>query len=128
MQHTKRILVVEDDIQRIHWFRENLPADAEVHYIDIATRGVEFVNRNKYDMIFLDHDLGNIKGMDNTGYTVAKALSKTGNTSTEVVIHSWNPIGARQMAECLRSNGFNKVVESRFGSFSIKNEKKVKKL
>lgn len=119
MQYTKRILVVEDDIQRIRWFRDNLPADAEVHYIDIATRGVEFVKKNKYDMVFLDHDLGNIQGMDNTGYTVAKALSKTGNTSTEVVIHSWNPIGARQMVECLRSNGFNKVVESRFGSFSI---------
>lgn len=61
------------------------------------------VREKEYDLIFLDHDLGNREYVDsddsNTGFQVAKAIKGTPNESTFIVIHSANPVGAENIRQ-----------------------------
>lgn len=92
-----RILVVEDDSYRIEWFQKATIGHIVDFAID-ADSAIVKVHQNDYDLIFLDHDLGNRQMVSsddpNTGYTVAKSLIQSRNSKAAVVIHSLNPVGA----------------------------------
>ena len=113
-----RILVIEDSEDRLKWFQ------AEFGHCDLtmatnAKAGISYVKDRKFDLIFLDHDLGHRVFVDsndeNTGYQVAKAIviSEFNNT-TPVVIHSWNPTGAENMRTILTNS-----IYIPFGTFKI---------
>ena len=66
------------------------------------------------DYIMLDHDLGDFSGdggKELTGFDVAKYLVASGLRSIPVRIHSWNPEGAKRMAETLTAAGFDVEVK-----------------
>ena len=90
------VLVVEDNPFRIKKFKREL-IDCSVDYTDNAYGGIILVREKEYDLIFLDHDLGNSDS--NTGFQVAKAIKGTPNESAFIVIHSANPIGAKNMQQ-----------------------------
>ncbi len=94
------ILVVEDNPTRIKKFKRELIGSV-VDYTDNAHEGIILVKERKYDLIFLDHDLGgreHVSSNDlNTGFQVAKAIKGTPNESTLIVIHSANPVGAENI-------------------------------
>ena len=102
-----RIFILEDDPERIVWFKANLDTD-NLDITDLAEKGMELLHENKYDIVFLDHDLGGEVFVDsnmfNTGHTVAKMIHETKNKVTPVVIHSWNSNGAQNMKWALSAN------------------------
>ena len=100
-----KILVVEDSDKRIEWFLHEF-SDHEVTIAKNVLEGKKRVIASKYDLIFLDHDLGEKVFMssqeENTGYQVAKAIRESINSHTRVVIHSWNLAGANNISSILR--------------------------
>lgn len=105
-----RILVLEDDPERLKWFRY-----ATIGCVVDTTKDVEeakrWIDEREYDQIFLDHDLaeehyavwreGSDKHDATTGYAVARHLAENPSRSSEavIVVHSMNPIGGKRMAD-----------------------------
>lgn len=116
------IFVLEDSADRVKWFFENF-SDHNLTISNNALHAIKNLYLDKFDIIFLDHDLGgqafvNSSGF-NTGYTVAKQIPETKNNDTRVIIHSWNSAGAKNMLEELKNNSNFKssVVYLMFGTF-----------
>lgn len=113
-----KILIVEDMDDRNKWFKDTFK-DHELDMVNNSKEAIELVKNNKYDFIFLDHDLGNRifvhSNDENTGYQVAIEIPKTENKQTPVVLHSWNPGGVKNMEIALKDN--KNVYVSFFGSF-----------
>jgi CheY-like chemotaxis protein len=102
-----KIFVLEDSAERIESFKKWL-AGNDVTYVEDAATAHPLLKNVKYDLIFLDHDLGNrsmVSSDDpNTGYAVAKEIIHGVNHSTQVVVHSMNPIGAANIMGVLPNN------------------------
>jgi predicted O-methyltransferase YrrM len=116
------IFVLDDDLEiRISWFQEAYKDHTLVYALDAVT-ALDILNKRKFDLIFLDHDLGGGFMQDsdyhNTGYQVAKGLLQTINAETNVIIHSWNPDGAKRMADVLYEREKGRVLRQPFGRFS----------
>ena len=96
-----KICVVEDYEGRVEAFQMLLhPHDLTI--CRTAKEGTDAVEVEKFDVIFLDHDLG--EGEDDNGFWVAKAVARGVNKETPVVIHSMNPVGAENIFHQLRYN------------------------
>jgi DNA-binding response OmpR family regulator len=68
---------------------------------------VELLGTHKWDLILLDHDLGDY---EYTGQDAAKHIAKHySHKETEITVHSWNPDGSRRMVSILRESGFTRV-------------------
>jgi len=108
-----KILIVEDNEDRNDCFKEVLER-ADLAIVGTSYDAIQLLKKNKYDFIFLDHDLGihpvtkeptddvMLPSGDGTGYEVAQfiAASKK-NQDTPTIIHSFNPEGAKQMMAVL---------------------------
>ena len=87
-----RILILEDDVARTKNFMELFHS----HMLDItenAYDAIDLLEEKMYDVVFLDHDLGEGNG---SGSLVAAFMSQM-NYLCEVIIHSWNVPAARAM-------------------------------
>lgn len=83
-----------------------------------ASECIEKLKNNKYDVVFLDHDLGGKEMVssfsdEETGCTVAKWISENKPEIPVVVCHSLNPGGADNMASILVESGYL-VVKQKF--------------
>ena len=100
-----KILIVEDNADRIQWFKTKFCDRFDAYFAVDAEVGIELVRKQKFDFIFLDHDLGGRNHVDsidlNTGYRVAAAILETDNKDTPCIIHSLNPIGAGNIKRIL---------------------------
>ena len=114
------ILIIEDDHRRIRWFNNQLTGHCDLDVFENAELGIKAVKENKYDIIFLDHDLGGrifVPSDDpNTGYQVAKTLKESLNKDTRVIVHSFNPEGVDKIVSAIGKN----AVKKPFGTFEIK--------
>lgn len=95
-----KVLVLEDDLARQCEFSRNL-IGCQVTITHSAQCCIEHLELpGNYDLIFLDHDLGERVFDDsrdvNTGCEVARYLEKH-PTDAKIIIHSLNPIGAACM-------------------------------
>lgn len=107
-----KILVLEDNIERIKQFRDsfkNLTDVEQVVYCDNAQNCIELLKKEKYSLIFLDHDLGGDAFVDiqnkNTGSEVARWIEQNPlEVGQQVVIHSSNPIGAQYMKNLIKNS------------------------
>jgi len=101
-----RILVLDDSQERLNIFAQKL-AKHDVVMVETATEAIEQLKNNSFDMILLDHDLGNRAFVDssepNTGYQVAKFIvnEDTNNKDVPIIIHSLNPVGSMNMKNIL---------------------------
>lgn len=113
-----KILIVEDSHQRIHWFMHELEGHDVKVAMDAET-GKALILKEKYDIIFLDHDLGDRAFVDsddpNTGFQVAKVQLESINLDTETIVHSLNPVGAQNIKNLLPNCRCQP-----FGSFGFK--------
>jgi DNA-binding response OmpR family regulator len=108
-----RVFVLDDDPERLEWFERRFRHD-EVDTAQDAVTAIEMLDNNRYDAIFLDHDLlpehYGAKEWDDerTGYAVACALAGEvrQQRSATIIIHSLNTDGAVRMAEKLREAGY----------------------
>ncbi len=91
-----RILILEDDGHRVNNFIELLH-NHDLDIIENAYEAVSLLESKVYDIILLDHDLGEGNG---TGSIVSSFLCMypdSPNYRADIVIHSWNTPAAMNM-------------------------------
>ena len=104
-----KILILEDDLNRIETFKVKLGLQHELTFVDTAEAAIEELHE-KFDVVFLDHDLGGEQMVDtadeNTGSEVVRWLTETekGNSHvfTSFIIHSMNLPAAKSMENTLK--------------------------
>lgn len=101
-----KIFILEDDSNRMVKFRRELIGH-QIDHAKTAEEGSNLIGSNKYDLIFLDHDLGGKQMVDsnneNTGYQLAKFIAKSmENKTTPCIVHSCNPAGAHNITHILQ--------------------------
>lgn len=101
-----RVLIVEDDDMRMQIFDLVFEHD-DVWRAKTAARGIKLLGEHRFDLVMLDHDLEDadygapsVHGREGTGQDVARAIAAMGEPPP-VLIHSWNPDGARVIAAIL---------------------------
>ena len=106
-----KILVLEDNHERHKSFKKNFGwfngERTDLQIVETAKEAIELFDKNKYDMAFLDHDLGNevmvASEKPGTGYEVACWLeAHPDKQPKDIVIHSLNPDGAHRMGQALK--------------------------
>lgn len=102
-----RIFILEDNKNRMAKFKRKLIGH-KIDHTDNIEDGSNLVISNKYDLMFLDHDLGGEEMVDsfanNTGYKLAEFISSFSiNKDTPCVVHSCNPAGANNMMRVLNN-------------------------
>lgn len=108
-----KILIVEDDESRIKKFKQELVGH-DVTIVTTSAEAIEYLAANageessKFDLMFLDHDLGGEQmvesnGSTDTGWKVANFLLKQPIVMcpAHVIIHSMNPAGADNIRSIL---------------------------
>ena len=112
-----KVLGVEDDERRMVYFDDWFRSD-DLWWAETAEQGVKLLNEHDdFDLVCLDHDLAathykNLKRSattaKGTGREVANHLAKKKlDKKPFVIVHSWNPYGARAMQETLHDAGFD---------------------
>lgn len=107
-----RIFLLDDDTLRHEWFARQFKGE----HLDIAadaTRAIEMLASNYYDLIFLDHDLlpehyyAEEHDDERSGYAVARWLAERPDrlAASDIVVHTRNADGALRMVELLRRVG-----------------------
>lgn len=97
-----RVFVLDDTQDRLDWFRKRMPQMREAK---TAREAMEILAAEKFDMVFLDHDLSFLdagfpeRQFDN-GKEVARYLAIT-KFAGKVVIHSKNEDGVKAMKKSL---------------------------
>jgi two-component SAPR family response regulator len=99
-----RILILDDKINRHKEFNKRLIGHI-VKNVYTSKQAIEELYKNKWDYVFLDHDLGeeiNVPSVIDTGWEVAKWLSDHPEKQPErIIIHSFNTEGAKNMKSLL---------------------------
>jgi DNA-binding response OmpR family regulator len=108
-----RVFILDDEQERHDWLAARFKRD----HIDSAfdpARAVELLAANRYDAIFLDHDLlpehyKNQQEPDDerTGYKVASWLAANAgrNSVARIIVHTRNADGAWRMVSLMRDAG-----------------------
>ena len=109
------IFILDDDETRHDALikRATELADAEETEVCIALDVEEaknmLIKKNYWDIIMLDHDLGNRVFVDsseeNTGFQVAKFIRENNIRFGRCLLHSMNPVGVKNMLEELEGLG-----------------------
>ncbi|MCI0559388.1 MAG: hypothetical protein MN733_12910 [Nitrososphaera sp.] len=99
-----KLLLLEDDPQRIRWFRCVFDT-WDIHVTNSVSEAIRLCEQNLYDRLYLDHDLGDFKPsiLQDSGYDFAQWLAERPALQHEatVIIHSVNPGGAERMWQAL---------------------------
>lgn len=102
------IFILEDSQDRIEYFKKQFEMHNLVIHTEITKDTYYTLEHNKFDILFLDHDLeSHIIRREKSGKDVAMFLS--GNklqTKSVIYIHSMNPIGANNMLKILDKAGY----------------------
>ena len=107
-----RILVLDDMEVRHDGFKCRYAGHDISHAYDVESAIFCLKYKDKYELVCLDHDLsfqhyeGSVHG-EGTGFEVAKFISEMPKEDlpTQVIIHSWNPVGAERMYKQLQGLG-----------------------
>jgi CheY-like chemotaxis protein len=100
-----KILILEDEQYRRDMFAEKL-ADHDLTFALDAPTAIERLSGERFDAIFLDHDLGPNAG---DGQDVARHIAGNVPLAPLVWIHSFNPSGAAAMSAILTEGGVRSV-------------------
>lgn len=109
------VMLLDDDERRHRWFRKRFEGD----HLEVATtaaEGIELLNGDAYDAIFLDHDLlphhyesNDHDDFQSTGYAVAEFLHDNPGlqAAATIIVHTRNADAAVKMVQKLRDGGRN---------------------
>ena len=101
-----RILVLDDDKNRHRAFQQALIGSI-IEQAYTADEAIQKLKDHPWDVFFCDHDLGGkvmVASGKGTGYEVAKWLRDNPHRMPkQIIIHSFNPIGAQNMKTMLPS-------------------------
>lgn len=92
-----KIFILEDDPDRIRYFKEKLGILSDLTIISSCTEADKF--QPPYKIIFLDHDLGGrqLEDHEDCGLTFIQKIKDKLNHTDIVVIHSYNGSAAERM-------------------------------
>jgi len=101
----KTVLFLDDDVERHARFVElakGFRQPCHIDYVLTAEQAIYLLERKRYTVAFLDHDLGGKQYVDSeceepTGYTVCKAIMGLSDPPRSIIVHSHNPVGAKNM-------------------------------
>lgn len=100
-----KVLVLDDDLTRHKKFKQKLIGNEVIHVTNAEEAIFYLKNEEVFDVVFLDHDLGgkqNVISGKETGYEVACWIrDNPEKRPNQIVIHSFNPVGAKNMMEVL---------------------------
>lgn len=95
-----KILILEDNIDRINSFKKVL-SFAILTFVERAEDCIQELQKNEFDCLFLDHDLGGqvmVESGPGTGYEVAKWLEEHPDRQPDLIfLHSLNSVGVKNM-------------------------------
>ena len=101
-----RILILDDDWERLARF-EKMYIGHRVTCVETVGEAISELEANKFDVLFLDHDLGHrvhveSDGLEETGYLVALWLADNPQHKPEtIIVHSLNEIGSKNILSVL---------------------------
>ena len=102
-----KILILDDMQERHEAFSKKYKSPAyKLTHVISAKKCIEALEDEEFDMVCLDHDLGGktfVTSGENTGYEVCEWITNNVDKvkDTPIVIHSYNPVGAKNMAKKL---------------------------
>ena len=108
-----RILIIEDNEERIDLFKQWMPADIQAIFVRSAGRAVRVIeldNGSVYAGICLDHDLNEQvivseeKGIN--GVEVVRRIVRNISLNVPILVHSMNFGGGTSMVRMLQAQGF----------------------
>ena len=108
-----RILIIEDNEERIGLFKQWMPADAQAIFVRSAGRAVRVIELDKgsvYAGVCLDHDLdeqvilSEEKGVN--GVEVVRRIVRNISLDVPILVHSMNFSGGTSMVRMLQAHGF----------------------
>lgn len=110
-----RLLFLDDDEERHEVTRQRVEA---THVRSVAEMA-ELIKTHTFDVMSLDHDLEDLHygcydeqfertGLDAVKLIIALPLERRPEL---VIVHSWNPVGARRMCDALRDANVNHVYQ-----------------
>jgi CheY-like chemotaxis protein len=113
-----KVFILEDMEERILWFRQKLKGAKDVGLCKTATGAIALLQIARFDIVFLDHDLGfldaaDITRPDGNGKEVARYLRES-KFPGMVVLHSLN-----QPARNIMSGILPQAHIAPFGTFDI---------
>ena len=87
--------------------------DDKIDHAYSAEEATYFLDTYKYELVYLDHDLapehysGVQPSYERTGYFVATYIRHMPENMLpdQIIIHSWNPVGAERMYDQLKDLG-----------------------
>lgn len=108
-----KILILEDNPNRIYQFHR-IFKNQILFIFDNVLEAINSCQDNIFDVMFLDHDLDNkiwVKSSElNTGYSFVQTLiTNNWQRNALIYIHSMNPIGANNMLNLLKDNGYDGI-------------------
>lgn len=116
-----KVLIVEDDVERLNWFARKLRNQAVWHTADPmeAVQMLQQYSPESFDMIFLDYDLGPepLKFSTVTSKSVVDYLNEVCTTRRQqrnIIIHSQNVSASQWMNAILPG-----AIRLPFGTFDI---------
>jgi len=90
----KRILIIEDNEQRIKQFKSNFKG-AELTIVKTVDSAIKTIKKEKvFSYMFFDHDLGN--GGDSIDI-INWLLNHKSKIAKNIYVHSANPVGAQNI-------------------------------
>ena len=103
-----KIFILEDSVERIAFFYRLSDIGHNVTICNNVKDGIKILQNIKFDYLLLDHDLGGLAYVDsrddNTGYALCQCIYNTMNCLSNIIIHSWNEVGANNMKYILETN------------------------
>jgi hypothetical protein len=100
-----KIFILEDSESRIRLFKIKLKNHTNTFAKTVKEARKILMNDKNWDIMLLDHDLGEKENVpseeEETGYQVAVFIRKNDIKSKQIIIHSFNPVGAERMQQIL---------------------------
>jgi len=100
-----RVLFLDDDPNRWKSFSREVIGKAEPVWVETAKDAIDQLKTNgPFNIIFLDHDLGGkiyAPSGEGTGWEVAKWIVDNIEDPCRVIVHSMNPVGARNIKDLI---------------------------
>lgn len=95
-----RILVVEDDAARATYFIERFGKYSLI-ITENADDAILYLSNDVFDIIFLDHDLGDNNGCGADVIAFLYSNPQNLNNNSRIIIHSWNMPAVEAMLSLL---------------------------